>query len=158
METMATTTAPRLNLLLSYGGWREESWVDHLPRLLTPMGIHSIKVETGREAETVIRAIRIHIAVIDLAIPLVKGPPSHPHGAEPGGARILQLLRRVEPTPPTIVVRDSQRSESDRSRGLSSALREGAFAVIDRPVQVETMLEMLRRITRRYYADRWPTN
>jgi hypothetical protein len=35
-------------------------------------------------------------------------------------------------------------------------LREGAFAVLDQPVNLESMLEVLRRIVRRHYSDAWP--
>ena len=41
-------------------------------------------------------------------------------------------------------------------RLLGQSLREGAFAVLDRPVSIEDMLEVMRRILRRYYADVWP--
>ena len=144
----------RLNLLLSYGGWRSESWVDQLPRLLDPVGIHSIKVESGRQAEEVIRSTPVHIAVIDLRIPLEE--QNDRARLEASGPRVLQILRRLHPAPPTIVVRAAQPMERERARGLAAALREGAYSVLDHPVRLETMLELLRRITRRYYADLWP--
>ena len=65
--------------------------------------------------------------------------------------------RRLDPTPPTVVVRRARPCEKDRMRALSSALRDGAFAVLDRPVQIELMLEIMRRILRRYYKDVWPS-
>jgi len=149
----------RLNLLLTYSGWREESWADQLPRLLSPMGIRSIKAESGKEAEEVIRTFPVHIAVIDLHIPLEEhGNGDHAGGQSESGARVLQLLRRLKPTPPTVVVRDVHPIERDYVRTLAAALREGAFAVIDHPVRIETMLEVLRRVTRRYYSDLWPSN
>jgi DNA-binding NtrC family response regulator len=150
----ASLPRARLNLLLSYGGWRSESWADQLPRLLDPVGIHSIKVECGRQAEDVIRAMPVHIAVIDLRIPLDVSQGSERLDAS--GPRILQLLRRLQPSPPTIVVREAQPVERERARGLAAALREGAYSVLDHPVRLETLLELLRRITRRYYADLWP--
>ncbi|MCH7603897.1 MAG: response regulator transcription factor [Planctomycetes bacterium] len=151
---------PRLNLLLSYGGWREESCVDQLPRLLAPMGIQSIRVESGEEAEEVIRTYRVHIAVVDLAIPLRKTTNLEtPSGATStqGGARMLQLLRRLDEQPPTVVIRPPDPSLRESTRSLAQSLREGAFAVLDRPVAIEDMLEVMRRILRRYYADVWPT-
>ena len=141
----------RLNLLLSYGAGQEGSVIEQLPRLLSPMGIHSIRVTTGEGAAKVIGDYPIHIAVVDLTIPLVPDPP-----ARPGGARILQLLRRLEEPPPTVVIRPRQPIARDSARGLSAALREGAFAVLDRPIELETMLEVMRRILRRHYADEWP--
>ena len=86
----------RLNLLLSYGGWREHAAVRQLPRLLEPMGIHALQADTGEEAASLIQHQPVHIAVVDLEIPLTRCG-SRP---VPGGARILQLLRRLDQPPP----------------------------------------------------------
>ncbi len=141
----------RLNLLLSYGGWREGSALDQLPQLLSPLGIHSIRVNSGEEATQTINTIAVHIAVVDLAIPLLRTAPS-----KAAGPRILQLLRRLEQPPPTVVIRPPPPTARAAARGLSDALREGAFAVVDRPLALETILEVMRRILQRYYADVWP--
>lgn len=146
---------PRLNLLLSYGGWREGSAVDQLPRLLAPMGIHSMRVHSGEEAADVIRTTLIHIAVVDLAIPLHKEREQELPAA-PSGSRVLQLLRRLDQPPPTVVVRPPQTAARESARTLSDALRQGAFAVLDRPLNLETMLEVMRRVLARHYADHWP--
>jgi CheY-like chemotaxis protein len=151
--------AYRLNLLLSYGGWRQENAIDQLPRLLTPMGISAIRVNSGEEAADIIQTTPIHIAVVDLAIPLHRRDEST--GSQPftpGGSRILQLLRRLPTPPPTVVVRPPQSAARESTRTLSQALREGAFAVLDRPINLETMLETMRRILRRCYADNWPAS
>jgi DNA-binding response OmpR family regulator len=150
-----TTSQPpggsRLNLLLSYGGWRETTAIGQLPQLLAPMGIYSIRVDTGEEAAHAIDQFAIHIAVVDLAIPLQRAASS-----KAGGARILQLLRRLQQPPPTVVIRPPQVTQRQSARGLTDALREGAFAVLDRPIEIESMLEVMRRILRRHYADVWP--
>jgi len=44
----------------------------------------------------------------------------------------------------------------ESARSLSAALREGAFAVLDRPIDLEMILEVMRRILRKHYADVWP--
>jgi len=146
---------PRLNLLLSYGGWDETSFAEQLPPLLDPMGISCVRVECGDEAAQMIQRMPVHIAVVDLEMPLHKaedrtGPPT------PAGPRVLQMLRRLEKPPPTVVVRPPQPVTRESVRSLSQALREGAFAVLDRPVQLEAMLEVMRRVLRRYYRDTWP--
>jgi CheY-like chemotaxis protein len=147
----------RLNLLLSYGGWRQENAIDQLPRLLTPMGISAIRVNSGEEAAEIIQTTPVHIAVVDLAIPLHRRDDSTTTRSDtPGGSRILQLLRRMPQPPPTVVVRPPQSAARESTRTLSEALREGAFAVLDRPINLETMLEVMRRILRRCYADNWP--
>jgi DNA-binding response OmpR family regulator len=78
-------------------------------------------------------------------------------GADEVGSRILQLLRRMENPPPTIVVRPPQASRRESTRGLHTMLAEGAFAVLDRPFPVESLLDTLRRILQRHYAGTWPT-
>ena len=148
------SNAPRLNLLLTYGGWREGTVVDQLPRLLEPMGIRSIRVASGEEAADVIVAMPVHIAVVDLEIPLRRGERSAAPAA--GGARTLQLLRRLDQPPVVVVVRPPQAEPREDVRGLHDALRHGAFAVLDRPLTLDTTLEVMRRILRRYYAGGWP--
>ena len=140
----------RLNLLLS-SGWREGGETAQLPDLLDPMGIQCMHARTGREATQLVETRRVDIALIDLELPM-----DDLGNGRAAGPRILQLLRRLDPTPPTVVIRPLQPTRRDASRGLSEALREGAFAVLDRPLKLESMLETLRRVVRRHYADRWP--
>jgi CheY-like chemotaxis protein len=154
----------RLNLLLSTPCWnvaldseRGHS-VEQLPHLLAPMGIQVIRANSGEEAADVIRQFVVHIAVVDLSVPLQRAT----HGiameatAASGGPRVLQLLRRLDQPPPTVVIRPPQPAVRESARSLCEALREGAFAVLDQPVHLESMLEVMRRIVRRHYADCWP--
>ncbi|TVQ63632.1 MAG: hypothetical protein EA378_01755 [Phycisphaerales bacterium] len=130
--------------------------MDQLPPLLEPMGVRSLRAGTGTEASRVIRSHKIHIAVVDLGLPL--DGPTGDEGPEAGGARLLELLTRLETRPPTVVVRQS-RTHRDDARDLRAALSLGAFAVIDRPRStrdLELMLEVLRRALVRHYRGRWP--
>lgn len=153
-------TAPaggRLNLLLSHAGWEEDSWADRLPCLLQPMGVCALRAGTGREASEVIRSQPIHIAVVDLGLPLERCPAAAAP-AEECGPRLLQLLSRLNPIPPTVVIKRARTRRDDR-REITDALRAGAFAVIDRPrgpADLELLLEVLRRCLRRHYDGRWP--
>lgn len=156
----------RLNLLLSYADWRSESWADRLPKLLSPMGVSTVRVGTGVEASRVIRSQPVHIAVVDLALPMDE---AHADGGDLGGAeagrgggeagtRLLELLRRLAEPPPTVVVHRG-RTSRDAQRELNAALRAGVFAVIDRPMGapgLELLLEVLRRCLARHYQGRWP--
>jgi CheY-like chemotaxis protein len=146
--------AGRLNLLLTYAGWQEDSWIDRLPRLLEPLGVRAWRASSGHEASRLIRTVPVHIAVVDLALPLDSTPGASGSGEE-GGPRILELLARLEQPPPTVVVK-RRRTQREDARQLSSALSAGAFAVLDQPVQLETALEVMRRVLCRHYADRWP--
>lgn len=153
----------RLNLLLSCAGWEPDPWIERLPRLLEPMGVQSHRVRTGAEATRVIEQTTIHIAVVDLGLPLDAGAEARqldemaPELVE-GGARLLELLARLREPPPVVAVR-RRRTHRDEARELAAALRWGAFAVVERPHEqreLDVMLEVLRRCLERHYAGRWP--
>lgn len=150
--------ARRLNLLVSYAGWQDDPWVERLPKILEPMGVHAVRASTGREASDVIRRTPIHAAVVDLGLPL-EGEAVEDEAAIPeGGVRLLELLRRLETAPPVVVVKAMRTARDDR-RVMAAALRAGAFAVVDRPHStrdMETLLETLRRLLTKHYAGRWP--
>lgn len=140
-----------LNLLLSFEPEPQRtSALQQLEALLSPLGINSVVAGSVDEASDVIGSVAVHIAVVDWTIPMSPGEP------RPAGGRVLQLLRRLEPSPPTVIVRPPQPEARVSARGLTDALREGAFAVVDRPIQLETMLEVMRRVVRRHYKDHWP--
>ncbi|HLP83871.1 MAG TPA: hypothetical protein VK157_05935 [Phycisphaerales bacterium] len=146
----------RLNLLLSYAGWESDPWVNRLPRLLEPLGILSHRAQTGREATRVIEQLPIHIAVVDLGLPLDAAEVDDEFAE--GGPRLLELLARLQQPPPVVVVK-RRRGARDEARELSAALKLGAFAVVDRPRELhelDLMLEVLRRCLQRHYQGRWP--
>lgn len=151
-SSRSSVSQPRLNLLLSYGGWRDDELERQLPPLLRPMGVQCLEARTGLQAEDLVRRERIHVAVVDVSVPMSEGVL----GSDAAGARILQLLRRMHSPPPTVVVRPPQPSNREAVRGLHAMLAEGAFAVLDRPFPVEALLETLRRILQRHYAGTWP--
>jgi hypothetical protein len=126
------------------------------------MGVISHRAGTGREASRVISALPIHIAVVDLGLPL-DVPPTPAAEVEPefeeGGPRLLELLARLAEPPPVVAVKRVRTHRSD-ARDISAALRLGAFAVIDRPrcaSDLDLLLEVLRRILERHYEGRWPS-
>lgn len=148
-ESIPSSKPNRLSLLLSYGGWERENFAEQLPRLLQPIGIDCLRADTADEATALIEIQQVHIAVIDLRIPLDRSADG------PSGERVLKLLRRMDSPPPTVVVRPRPATLRGATRGLSSALREGAYTVMDGPIKIEPMLEVLRRIVRRHYSDHW---
>ncbi len=139
----------RLNLLLGEGAWRGDALHDQLPGVLKPIGIDVLRAQSARAAAQVAEQIRIHIAVIDISIPV-----DETHAVE-AGQQVLQLLMRIPARPPVVVVRPPQPSQRASARLLSDALRGGAFAVLDRPLQLEAVLEVLRRVVQRHYAGMW---
>lgn len=155
MHIHSTSNPPqpeRLNLLLTCSSWRDNSPISQLPQLLGPFGIRTLTAKNGEDAVRVIENSDIHIAIVDVGIPL----GSNDLATKPGGERVLQLLRRLQPQPPTIVIRPRQSSKRENARSLARSLQEGAFTVVDRPAVLETLLDALHRALRRHYADRWP--
>lgn len=118
------------------------------------MGIASHTARCGREASALIKTIPIHLAVVDLAIPL----DQQGDGVDDAGIRLLEVLSRLQTTPPTVVIKRGM-GDRDDHREMTAALRAGAFAVIDRPREardLEVMLDVLRRALARFYQGRWP--
>ncbi len=116
------------------------------------MGIDCHRCRSGVEATEFLRRAPVHIAIVDLSIPM----EANSSRFIAAGPRVLQLLRRLDQPPPTVVVRPPQPISRDSVRTLSDALRDGAFAVMDGPVRLEGLLEVLRRVVRRHYRDHWP--
>lgn len=146
----------RLNLLLSDASYRLDSWASRLPTLLSPMGIQAHHAGSGSEASQLIENLTIHVAVVDLGLPLECAPPDK---AKEGGYRLLDILARLAHRPPTVAITSAQ-THRDEVRQLNAALKHGAFAVINRPRtprDVETLLEVLRRCVIRHYKGQWPT-
>ncbi|MBL4808628.1 MAG: hypothetical protein JKY43_01035, partial [Phycisphaerales bacterium] len=143
LTTPKGTPGGRLNLLLSRAGWQPDPWVDRLPRMLEPMGIQSHIAHSADAAQHVIDTNPIHIAIVDLALPL----DSSPGQSEESGPRLLNLLTRLASPPPIVVIKRN-RTDRDDTRELNAALRAGCFAVVDRPNaqrDLESLLEVLRR-------------
>lgn len=129
--------------------------------MLEPMGVQSHRAETGDQAKRVLETTQIHIAIVDLALPLdsrCEASCGHQPDLEEGGPRLLEILSRLSQPPPTVVMK-RERSTRDDARDLGAALRLGAFAVVDRPrhqSDVDQLLEVLRRALMRFYQGRWP--
>lgn len=144
----------RLNLLLSSPSWRADGWADRLPTLLEPMGVSAVRAGCAREAERVIRQVPVHIAVVDLSVPLDAGTGPV---TEEGGTRILEMLARLEAPPPTVVIQ-TPRTARDSQRSMSAALRCGAFAVVDHSAaNLELLLGVMQRCLSKFYQNQWPS-
>jgi CheY-like chemotaxis protein len=129
------------------------------------MGVRTFRATSGAEATQVLRTVPIHAAVVDLRLPLDRciggaanrgetTPAAAP--AEEGGERLLEVLRRLDAPPPTVVV-TRDRTPRERMRELHNALRHGAYAVVlGNAADAEQMLRVLQRLVTRYYQNRWP--
>jgi CheY-like chemotaxis protein len=141
--------------------------------MLEPLGVTSVRACSARQAERVIRTTQIHVAVVDLSIPLDSSRSSSPHAASnaaphaaahahhdedasEGGGRVLELLRRLDSPPPTVILK-APHFARDEARSMRAALACDAFAVVDRAAaDAELMLQVLQRCLERFYRGRWP--
>lgn len=145
----------RFNVLLTED--REhaiEHWTHQLPRLLEPQGVQAYVARTGREALDLAGRLEIHAAVIDLLTPPSDADRAATRG--PGGLWLLELFRRLPRRPPIVLVSNHAYTPAQAQRLLNEALRLGAFSVINRPVELEALLAVIRRLVDRRYDGAWP--
>jgi CheY-like chemotaxis protein len=144
----------RFNVLLTQDrAYPDEHWTSVLPRLLQPQGIVAYIARSGREAMDLAGHLEIHAAVIDLARPLDEA--AEKAAAQEAGLRLLELFHRLPNRPPMVVVhRPAYNREADRL--LREALRLGAFSVLHKPVELEQVLAVFRRLLDRQYHGNWP--
>jgi len=140
-----------------------EHWTNQLPRLLKPQGVTAYVARTGQEAYQMIGQYRFHAAVIDLSTPagninLLRQARQciRLSSQTPGGLWLLELFSRLPDRPPVVVVNSHPYSRRQAQRFLNLALRLGAFSVINRPVQLEALLEVIRRLIDKQYQGQWP--
>lgn len=157
MVAMRTDNSPRLNVLLTDG---QKSWSSHLPRLLEPQGVQAFSAETVNEALEVIQSHPIHVAVVDITLPMNRheGKQESHRPVEDrfaGGLRLLRVIQGLNPRPPSVVVRGRAFDQRD-PRVLREALNLGAFSVLDQPIDLEQMLRVLQRVLERHYGGSWP--
>lgn len=152
----------RFNVLLTEDRPRAEThWTAQLPLLLRPQGVAAYVAQTGREAIELAETRQIHAAVIDLGTPLGPSPwiSSAARASGAGGQLwLVDLLRRLPNQPPVVVLHNPVYSQSQIERILREALRLGAFSVLRKPVELEQILRVFRRLVDRQYRGFWPSH
>ena len=161
----------RFNVLLTQDRPRGQThWTTQLPLLLRPQGVAAYVVRTGREAMDLAETMEIHAAVIDLGTPFEQSQSAQdsPLGsAITGSARasgaggqlwLVDLFRRLPNQPPVVVVHNPAYSQRQVERLLREALRLGAFSVLRKPVELEEILRVFRRLVDRQYRGSWPAH
>jgi CheY-like chemotaxis protein len=154
MQERSPQAAARLNLLLTQEQQAPEHWSEQLPRLLETHGIRPYRACTGQEAYDLAGQVPIHAALVDLAT-----PPDEQQGRgsdRPGGLWLLEVMRRMPEQPPTVVINNRAYSERQLQRLMNQALRLGAFSVVNRPRDLESLLAIIQRVVDRRYEGRWP--
>lgn len=145
----------RLNMLLTDA---QQPWAENLPRLLQPQGVRAIGVTNVDQALNIIDSEPIHAAVIDLSMPMAEAKPARASRDAfiADGLKLLRVIHRLDPAPPAVVVRGRRFDGRVDDRLLAQALKLDAFSVLDQPVDLEQLLQVLRRLIERYYGGSWP--
>ena len=154
MVAMRDPKSDRLNMLLSDRG---QQWASQLPCLLEPQGVRTLRADSVTASVKLIHRDPIHIAVIDMALPMQVGQADPQAAAAPGGICLLKEIRRLAQRPRAIVaVRDRRFDPRIDDPILIEALKLNVFSVLDEPVEIEQILGVLRRALERHYQGRWP--
>lgn len=165
----------RLNVLLTQDRPHPmEHWTAQIPRLLEPLGIAAYVAPTVEEALSLAESMEIHAAVVDLSTPLASTGRDGARASMPGvrapnpgrttaarssgqpGLWLLELFRRLPNHPPVVVIHSPATDRREGDRLLSEALRLGAFSVLAKPVEIEQILAVFRRVLDRQYRGSWP--
>ncbi|MAE63416.1 MAG: hypothetical protein CMJ18_04020 [Phycisphaeraceae bacterium] len=158
MVNARSSSSSRFNVLLTQDRpHSEQHWTSQLPRLLEPQGVASYLVGTGQEAVDLAERMEFHAAVIDMSTPI--GPEqlaAGAHGSGHDGFWVLEVLRRLPSNPPVVILRKPAFSQRQAERTLNDALRLGAFTVLKKPVDVEQVLAVFRRLVDKRYRGAWP--
>ncbi len=148
----------RFNVLLTQDREQHiEHWTSQLPRLMRPLGVEAFVATTGRQALALAEEHQIHAALIDLHTP--RGDQAGHAGTtgSGGGIWLLEVLARRPQRPPVVVVNTRTYTPAAAQRYLNTALRLGAFSVIDQPIELDQLLRVIQRLIDRNYRGQWPT-
>jgi len=156
-QSEAQTDSPaRFNVLVTEDMPRpEEYWTRQLQKLLEPMGVATHRVTTGTEALDLVDRMAIHAAVVDMGTPMSAVEADKPAGAQPAAVWLRQLGRLLA-NRPIVVVHGRVYSRRKADRALRDALSFGAFSVLHKPVEMEQLLRVFRRMMDRRYHGGWP--
>lgn len=137
-------------------------WTRQLPRLLQPQGVRAFVAHTAEQAVEMTTEFSIHAALIDLTTPRANLPDghdvAHPDYSGGGGLWLLEVMRRTQPAPPIVVVNSTIQTPNQAQRFLNKALQLGAFSVVNRPVELEALLDIIHRLLKRHHHGQWPVN
>jgi len=151
-------SATRFNVLLTEDrDHATEHWTRQLPRLLEPMGIAAHVARTAPEAIELAERIQMHAAVLDLATPMAARQES---GSGGFGGRdrfwLVEVFQRMPGRPPIVVLRPPAWSSREAQRLLERAVQRDVFSVVDKPVELELLLDVFRRLVEQRYGGSWP--
>jgi len=156
---------------------QNQPWYQSLSTLLAPMGVRTFEATTGPDAMEVIEKHPIHLAVVDtrltgtdeLSLPKLihkirERTTQTPEQAEAYRVQVQfeekDKKQRIEvrfeaqaAEWPTVILLTPARND----QMLAMALKFNVFSVVNEPVDVNLMLEIMARAMRRFHQNQWPS-
>jgi len=123
-----------INVLASQADW---DWPLAVRQILRPRGVNLLVAESSNDIVNVLRQRRIRTAIVDTDA-----------GAPAGGLWTLKIIRMENPSIPCILLA----SNATRSI-LDEALRLDVFSVIDKPVDMRILKDLLNRLFVKRYGS-----
>ena len=114
-----------VNVLASGANW---AWPEAVRNIFQPRGINLLVAEGAGEFVNIIERRRIHTAIVDM-------------DSETGGLVTIEIIRMDYPLLPCILL-----TSTSGEATLSKALRLDVFGVIDKPVDMGILRELLNRL------------
>jgi len=133
---MVLTEQGRFTVLLAN---ELEGWHQTVRDLLTPQGVQTVSARNGREALDLIESSLVHVAVLDMQMPVL------------GGMQVVRRMQQLPSAPPAILLANHLSTQL-----LQEALGMRVFSVLSKPVDFNQLLDALARVLRRYHENRWP--
>ena len=122
-----------VNVLASEVNW---AWPEALRDIFRPRGVNLLVAESTGEFVEILQGRRIHTTIVDM-------------DSEASGLATIKIIRMDYPLMPCILL-CSEIGEAV----LSKALRLNVFSVIDKPVDMGVLLELLNRLfMKKYNSD-----
>jgi len=120
-----------VNVLASEAGW---AWPEALRNIFRPRGVNLLVARSPGEFVNIIEQRRIHTTIVDM------------DSEGGGGLTTVRIIRMDYPLLPCILLTSEAGQEL-----LGEALQLGVFGVVDKPVDMKIMLELLNRLFVKMY-------
>jgi DNA-binding NtrC family response regulator len=122
-----------INVLASQANW---AWPEALRYIFRPRGINLLVAENAEDFINIIERKRIHTTIIDM------------ESDRPDGLAIIRIIRMNYPLLPCILLTNTAGESL-----LEKALQLDVFSVIDKPVNMNILLEQLNRLFLKKYRS-----
>lgn len=120
-----------VNVLASEANW---AWPEALRDIFRPRGVNLLVAENAGQFVNIIERKRIHTAIVDMDL------------EEPNGLATIKIIRMDYPLLPCILL-----TSAANKAVLGKALQLDVFGVIDKPVDMNVLRELLNRLFLKKY-------